>query len=243
MKVSFVIPAFNEENTIVACIQSIQEEIERVSCDAEIIIVNNGSTDTTKEKALSCKGVYVVDESRKGIVWARKTGYETSTGDLIANIDADNILPKGWLGTVLKAFMDPKLYALSGPVIYYDLPLFMRVATRVFLFGGYLLNFLNRWFGSASMLQGGNFILRREALKKIGGYDTSIQFYGEDTDVGKRVSQVGKVVWTFKLPIYSSGRRIRTEGLFRTGYIYALNYLSVTYRKKPATVDYTDIRR
>lgn len=242
MKISFVIPAYNEEKNIVGCIESIRKEIVRTGCDAEIIVVNNASTDATKEKAQSVAGIVVVDEVRKGIVWARKAGFDASQGNLIANIDADNRLPQGWLSTVMLAFEDPKISALSGPVIYYDLPLYMRAATKLFLIGGYILNKVHGLFGVSSMLQGGNFVLTREALQDIGGYNTSISFYGEDTDIGQRVSKIGTVVWTFRLPIYSSGRRIQKEGLFRTGLTYALNFFSVTYRKKPATQEYNDIR-
>lgn len=243
MKISFVIPAHNEEANIPECIRSIQAEIVRTGADAEIIVANNASTDSTKTAALACgSGVIVVDEERKGIVWARKAGYDHSTGELIANIDADNRLPKGWLDTVLHTFRNEHVYALSGPLIYYDLPLYMRAATRSFLIGGYIINAINRLFGMGSMLQGGNFILRRTALEAIGGFDTSISFYGEDTDIGKRVSKIGTVVWTFKLPIYSSGRRVREEGLLRTGLTYAINFFSVTYRNAPATQEYNDIR-
>lgn len=241
MHISFVVPAYNESKNIKGCITSIQQELARNLCAGEIIVVNNASTDETKSIALSC-GVQVVDESRKGIVWARKAGFEVSTGELIANIDADNRLPEGWLAVVLEHFQDKKLYALSGPLVYYDVPAYVRIATKLFLFGGLLVNSINSVFGKGSMLQGGNFVLRREAITAIGGFDTSISFYGEDTDIGRRVSEVGKVVWTFKLPILSSGRRILEEGLFRTGIVYALNFFSVTYGKKPAMKEYKDIR-
>ena len=60
-------------------------------------------------------------------------------------------------------------------------------------------------------MQGGNFVVRRDALQKIGGYDTNISFYGEDTDVARRLSKVGHVKFTFDLPALSSGRRLAKE--------------------------------
>src|SRR4051812_20854522 len=100
MKISFVIPAYNEEHVIAKCIGSIQEELLNGKYDAEIIVANNASNDRTKEIALGFPGVRVVDEPRKGVRFARQTGYMASTGELIANIDADNMLPKGWLKKV-----------------------------------------------------------------------------------------------------------------------------------------------
>lgn len=72
MKISFVIPAYNEQGNIAACIAAIQAEIDRTGFPSEIIVVNNASTDRTREIATSYVDVQVVDESRKGLVWARK---------------------------------------------------------------------------------------------------------------------------------------------------------------------------
>ncbi len=55
--------------------------------------------------------------------------------------------------------------------------------TRAFYRTYVILRFIAR---TGSMLQGGNFVVTREALEKIGGYDTSIAFYGEDADVARR---------------------------------------------------------
>lgn len=242
MKISVVIPAHNEEKNIGACVEAIRKEIARSGADAEIIVANNASTDATGECA-RIAGAQVVDEPRKGITFARAAGFAASTGDLIANVDADSLMPEGWLSTVTKRFEDPNLLALSGPLIYYDAPLYMRVGTKLFLIGGYLINHINHFlFHSASMLQGGNFVLRRSALEAIGGFDTSIDFYGEDTDIGRRVSKKGKVVWTFALPMKTSGRRLMKEGLLKTGWTYAINFFWITFFRKPYTKSYTDVR-
>lgn len=127
MKLSFVIPAYNEENYIGQCLQSIFDEAKGKGYDMEIIVVNNASIDRTKEIALSFPGVKVVDEMKKGLVQARKAGYEAASGDLIANIDADTRLTPGWIDEVLSKFNDPQVVAFSGPFIYYDMPLKIRM--------------------------------------------------------------------------------------------------------------------
>ena len=120
MKISFVIPAYNEEKHIVLCLQSIQAEIDRVGelVETEMIVVNNASTDRTKELVVESGLARVVDETRKGLVFARSAGFTSSTGELIANIDADTRMPEGWLSTVIDSFQDPELMSLSGPYIY-----------------------------------------------------------------------------------------------------------------------------
>lgn len=242
MKLSIVIPAYNEEKNIDECLACVAREIQG-STDIEVIVVNNASTDSTRERIRAHPGVILVDEPEKGIVHARAAGYAKSTGDLIANIDADSRMPTGWISFVRHAFWDERLMALSGPYIYYDAPLYIRFFTRIFYIFGYVINGFNWYaFGKASMLQGGNYVLRRTALEKIGGYDTSIAFYGEDSDIGRRVSEIGKVRWTFSFPMKTSGRRLMKEGLIKTGWTYALNHFSITYRKRPATQAYTDVR-
>ncbi len=244
MKISFVIPAYNEEKMIAACLESIMKEAARYSYDTEIVVVNNNCTDRTKEVALSFAGVRVVDEPRKGIVFARQCGMNHSDGELIANVDSDVLVPEGWLKTVMEAFAhDAELVALSGPYIYHDLSLYHRALVRAFYYGGYIMYLLNNYvFNVSGMLQGGNFIVRRDAMQKIGGYDTRISFYGEDTDIAKRIRAVGKVRWTFALPMFTSGRRLHDEGIFKTGLTYAVNYIWPIIFSKPFTNSYRDIR-
>jgi glycosyltransferase involved in cell wall biosynthesis len=71
MKLSFAIPAYNEEANIGACLTSILQELESKSWDVEIIVINNASTDRTAEIARSFPNIRVIDEPMKGLVRAR----------------------------------------------------------------------------------------------------------------------------------------------------------------------------
>jgi len=243
-KISIVIPAHNEEECIAVCLRSVQEELVGGGYNAEVIVVNNASTDRTREIALSFSGVRVVDEPVKGLVRARHAGFCASRGDLIANIDADTRMPAGWLDRVAREFhARENIVALSGPFIYHDLPGHARALVKTFYAAGFLVHIMNHFvFRTGAMLQGGNFVVRRSALDAIGGYDTSIAFYGEDTDVARRISKVGRVKWTFRLPMYTSGRRLKREGMVATGIRYSLNHIWIIFRKKPFTYAHRDIR-
>jgi cellulose synthase/poly-beta-1,6-N-acetylglucosamine synthase-like glycosyltransferase len=192
MKISFVIPAYNEELRIGKCLAAVVEEIARHEYETEIIVVNNASTDRTAAIASAIGNVHVVEEPRKGLTRARQAGFAASTGELIANVDADTMLPNGWLKTVVDAFeKDDNLVALSGPFIYHDASFLYGVWVRAFYAVGYVTYLFTRFvLQMGSMLQGGNFVVRKSALQKIGGFDTSIEFYGEDTDVARRLSKV-----------------------------------------------------
>ena len=244
MRLSFVVPAYNEEAYLPACLESILAQTGELGDAVEIIVVNNASSDRTLQVAMGFKGVRVVDEPRKGLTFARQAGFAASTGELIANVDSDSRLTPGWVQTVLKEFAsEPKLVALSGPFIYYDMSPSQRVSVRVFYAIAYLVYAVNRWvLRAGSMVQGGNFVLRRTALEKIGGFNTAIAFYGEDTDIARRMNQVGKVKFTFKLKMLSSARRLKKEGTLRIALRYTINYFWTIFGKTPYTKEYTDIR-
>lgn len=244
MKLSFLIPAYNEESYLPACLESILAQTAGLGDQVEIIVVNNASTDRTREVALSYPGVRCVDEVRKGLPFARQAGFAASTGELLANVDSDSRLTEGWVALVLKEFAaTEKLVALSGPIVYYDLTASQRRSVKAFYALAWVLYAVNRYvLRAGSMVQGGNFVLRRAALESVGGFNTDIAFYGEDTDIARRLNRVGKVVFTFQLKMFSSARRLKNEGMFRIGARYTINYLWTTFRKQPFTKTYVDHR-
>jgi GT2 family glycosyltransferase len=93
-----------------------------------------------------------------------------------------------------------------------------------------------------AMMQGGNFVVSRAALEKIGGFNVDISFYGEDTDIARRLNAVGDVVFSFELKMYSSARRLKHEGMFTMAARYSLNYFWTTFLKRPFTREHLDIR-
>ena len=72
--ISFVVPAYNEEKNLGWTLHAIIAEIKRSGCVAEVIVVNNASTDRTAEIAACFPEVIVVDEPEKGLVQARRAG-------------------------------------------------------------------------------------------------------------------------------------------------------------------------
>lgn len=246
--ISFVIPAYNEELYLPKCLDSILSQTKKMNLvqgrDFEIVVVNNASTDKTAEIAESYPGVILVNEQRKGLSYARQAGFEKAKGDLIANLDADTTLTDGWINFVLNEFSkNPDLAALSGPHVFSELSNLENSAIKIFYSFGMIAYFFNKFiFKIGSMIQGGNFVVRKKALQKIGGFNTDFVFYGEDTDIAKRLYKVGDVRFTFKMPIWASARRIQKEGKIKTAFKYSINYLSTTAFGKPVTKNFSDIR-
>ena len=246
MKLSFVIPAYNEEELIGQCLDSILKQMANMPLEEiEIIVVNNASTDKTREVALSFPRITVVNELRPGITHARQAGLHASSGEFIIQLDADTLLPNGYIETAMKEFdKDQALVAISsGPIVYYDISKTNNNLVSLFYYFVYAIYAVNRYvLRVGSVLQGGNAIIRRSALEKINGYNSNYSFYGEDADLARRLYEIGKVKFVLKFPTYTSGRRLAKEGMMLTAAKYAINYLSAVFFKKPLTKKYTNIR-
>jgi len=104
MKLSFVIPAYNEEFYIGQCLASVLREISQNNYNIEVIVVNNASTDNTTAVAVEFSSARVVNEPRKGTSSARNRGYEEARGDIVAFLDADARLSPRWAKRVAEAF-------------------------------------------------------------------------------------------------------------------------------------------
>lgn len=214
MKISIVIPAHNEAPTIANTIRAVLAQDYH---DFEVIIIDNASDDDTSSVAQEFP-VKVVREERKGLLWARERGRNESTGDIIANIDADCIPETDWLSRAIKHFENDHTMAVTGPYDYYDgAPLFRRssLITQKHLYQ--IVNALlqSSVLNSGAILIGGNNLIRANILSKMGGYNTALTFYGEDTDTAKRVARHGRVVFDKNLIMKTSARRFKSHGTIR----------------------------
>jgi hypothetical protein len=76
------------------------------------------------------------------------------------------------------------------------------------------------------VLVGGNTLIRASVMEKTHGYDTSIEFYGEDTNTAKRISKFGTIHFDPRLIMPTSGRRFVREGFLTISYKYFINFFS-----------------
>ena len=96
-KFSILIPAYNEEHSIVSCLNSL---FSLNYDNREIIIVDDASTDYTAGdvKTFSEKGIVLVQrEKNGGRAAALNSGLQKATGDIIITTDADTGVPPDWL--------------------------------------------------------------------------------------------------------------------------------------------------
>lgn len=205
MRVSIVIPVHNEEDMIGPCLDAILGQT--IPAD-EVIVVDNNSTDSTGDRLMEHEGrVIVLSEPRQGVCFARNTGFDAATGDVIGRIDADTRLPPVWIEQIQAIFADSTVQAATGPTRYYDI-LLPRLVARLDL----LLR--TAWARSGRQqldwVYGANMAIRGSAWRAVRPLLCDVQGVHEDVDLGIHLYQSGeRVVFSPTLVASTSARRIR----------------------------------
>lgn len=203
MKISVVIPAYNEEKYIASCLKHITSQSELAD---EIIVVNNNSTDKTVEIASSFPAVTVINQTVQGITPTRNKGFDEASGDIIARTDADTKVPKNWIKKIKKRFTDdPNLLALSGPARFEKLPKAVQPNNWLTVIA------FNATFRSTmhhDVLFGPNMALRKSTWEKVKDeVCLNDKIVHEDMDLAVHIGRHGKILFDESLVVVSSLRR------------------------------------
>lgn len=199
MRISVVIPAFNEEKRIAACLRTVYNQ---TVAPFEVIVVDNNSTDDTAKIAKEM-GATVIIEKNQGVTFARNTGFNLIQGDVIARTDADTIVPTTWIEQISHHFEnDKQLDALSGPAVF-GISVFSPLL-RLLVFEAN-----KRIFGHYGLF-GPNLAIRKSAWIRIKDEvcmdDDKVH---EDTDLSIHIGKGGKVGYDKNLKVRTSARRLR----------------------------------
>lgn len=240
--VSVIVCAYNESRYIATCLHAL---LAQTRPPDEIIVVDNASSDATGSIARAIPGVRVIGEPARGLLIARETGRLAARGELLAYIDADCRPPINWLERVERRFeRRPALVALTGPYRFYDWDLLGRGLIRAY---DYLVAppthlLVHRALGIGAILYGGNFVVTRAALTGINGFDRSIEFHGEDTNLGRRLTPLGQVDVARECWVWTSARRYHAMGKRKVFGLYVRNFWSEILRHRPADRTHVDVR-
>jgi len=113
MSISVIVPAYNEEDYLGETLKSIQRAkeflLKQRAIPTEIIVVDNGSTDSTPAIALS-SGANVVKETKHNVARVRNAGASFAKGNLMVFIDADTIVPDELLWRINEVMASPSCF-------------------------------------------------------------------------------------------------------------------------------------
>jgi len=229
--VSLVIPAFNEETVIRRCLLA---AIHQTVAAEQIIVVDNGSTDDTSavvgrmQQEHPNSGIVLLQQNvEQGITPTRDFGFEGSVGEVLGRIDADSLLEPDWVEQVQQAFTDPNIAAVTGPVIYYDMP-WRRLGLKA---DNAVRKLVMKWASPRyPFLFGSNMAVRRSAWEQIRSQtcrDESDELH-EDIDLSLHLSDNGlRIAYLPTMVAGVSARRLEdSPGCYR----YYVDRFDRTYR-------------
>jgi GT2 family glycosyltransferase len=182
--VSVVVCSYNGGSTLEQCLTSLREADYP---DREVILVDDGSTDSTREIVSRFPEVRAIHQPNRGLSVARNVGLQAATGEVVAYTDSDCLADPDWLTLLVHRLQSSEAAAVGGPNLS---PEDGRVAACVDASPGQPTHVLED-DQVAEHIPGCNMAFRREALEAIGGFDPVYRQAGDDVDVCWRLQANG----------------------------------------------------
>ena len=204
MKISIIIPAWNESKLIADTLRSLQKQSYKG--DYEILVVDNDSKDNTAEIARSC-GVRVISaDDHKSVFYARQVGADATDGDIIVQADGDTLYPEDWLQKIAdKLEAHPEAVGVGGRFLYREKFTWSFIELTV---RDWLNKISAAWFGRPFLVSGATFAFRREAFNKVGGYK-NIPYSADQHGITTRFRKLGDVLYDSKIYCLTSARSVQ----------------------------------
>lgn len=193
-KLSVVICTYNRAPLLAAALRTLCEQHPPPLPPHEILVVDNNSTDNTRETAESfaARGpVRYVRETQQGLSCARNRGWREAAGEYVAYVDDDCRLPPEWLSVAADVIDRVAPAAFGGPYsAFYNTakPRWYRDA-----YGSSIPGDEARPLGPHEYLSGGNLCIRRDILARLDGFRPALGMngdamgYGEETELLRRI--------------------------------------------------------
>ncbi len=241
MKISIIIPAFNEERLLDATLTQVNAARATFAprgFDSELIVCDNNSTDRTAELARAA-GAMVVFEPVNQIARARNTGAAATTGDWLLFIDADSQPSAELFADVMDQIQSGKCLAGGSTIrLEGNYPL-ANLVTGVW-----------NWKSRSRRWLAGSFIFcEAAAFRQLGGFNPEL-FVGEELDLTARLQELGQasgreIVILQRHPLLTSARKVRLYSTWEhLGFLLRVaTNREATFRNRAACYAWYDGRR
>ncbi|MBP9870847.1 MAG: glycosyltransferase [Nitrosomonas sp.] len=205
MHLSIIIPAFNEERLIMHCLDSVAESLaanQKPGFTAEIIVVDNNSTDKTAELATQA-GAKVVFEPINQIGRARNSGATVATGEWLLFVDADSLLNPGMVADILN-MIESGQYVGCGSVMHMpNLPWWGKAAIQLWT----IFSVVFHWASGVLV------VCRADAFREVGGFNQEL-FAADEIDLSQLLKKWGrkhglKFTILTRHPLVTSPRKVQ----------------------------------
>jgi glycosyltransferase involved in cell wall biosynthesis len=184
--VSIIIPTFNSEKTLNNCLRALFNQTVSGDC-YEVIVVDDGSTDNTREVVTRYRGKYYYQKNQ-GPASARNRGVEIARGELVLFTDADCEVERNWIEEMCKPFTDSAVVGAKGIYKTRQKEIVARFAQLEYeekfekMSKDEFIDFVDTYAAG----------FRKTIFKQFGGFSTSFrEASGEDTDFSFRIAKEG----------------------------------------------------
>ncbi len=185
-KVSVVVASYNADRTLKACLESLRD---LNYADYEVILVDDGSTDSTQQLAEQFPRVrYFCHLTNLGLSAARNTGIAAAEGEIVAFTDADCRADEDWLYHLIGDLLSGEFQGMGGHNLLPSDDSFTAAAVMVSPGGPAHVMLTDR---EAEHIPGCNMAFFKNALVAIGGFDPIYRKAGDDVDICWRLQQAG----------------------------------------------------
>lgn len=196
MMLSFIVPAYNEELELPATLAAIHGAARLYSQPYEVIVVNDGSTDTTTAVA-EARGARVVTIHRRQIAASRNAGAREARGDILFFVDADTRIAPAHVSGAVEALTGGCSGGGAHVEINEEVPAWGRIFVQVF----------GKLYFAANLGAGAFLFTSSGAFERTGGFDEQC-FAGEEIYFTLALKKIGRFR-LLKHPVTTSGRKLR----------------------------------
>jgi glycosyltransferase involved in cell wall biosynthesis len=226
MKISIVVPAYNEEKCLPATLEKIGAALAKFGGDSETIVVDNESTDETAPIAKSF-GAKVITETVHNIARVRNTGAKNALGDVLIFVDADTLVPETLFQLIAEQMKNESYF---GGAVAVDFGPLERKWMKYYLSGGELWQRIFNWKLGATQF------CCKSVFREIGGYDETI-FMSEDVQFYRRLTRYakekgGRLFFVKEPRVVTSARRFDKMSIWKTLLLTHPLFFVLTSRRK-----------
>lgn len=262
MELSVIILNYNVKHFLAICIESVQKAIKNLS--AEIIVVDNASTDGSKEMvtALYPEVTYIYLDKNEGFPKGNNIGVQHAKGTYICILNPDTIVSEDTFTNLLAEYKNKKNVGIFGTELIDGAGNFLPESKRgvptpwvafTKVLGLYKLFPSSKWFnqyyaqhlnsnqsGEVAILVGAFMLLEKNLYEKVGGFDEGCFMYSDDIDLSYLVLKEGKQ--NYYIPnttvIHFKGESTLKDGLFMKRFKDAMQFFYNKHFKKSILFDF-----
>ena len=241
--ISIIVPVYQEE-FILDKVLKVYNEMLKNKYSMELIVSDGGSTDNTLNIAEEYADKIALHkrDDRQSIAEGRNNGAELAAGQVLVFINGDTIPanPEEFFDYIYKwaNMNDSETDAYACPVNVFPEEELTKDKIFYRLHNSYV-RFLN--FIGLGMGRGECQIIKKDIFEQAGRYNNEI-IAGEDFDLYRRISSIGKIKYEKKLMVYESPRRFRKCGYIKTIFNWLVNAVSVMFYGRSISRDWEAIR-